>query len=256
MNVSLSHAVRIWKRDVTLYRRTWKLTFLPQFFTPLFYLVAMGFALGIYIGDSIEGYDYIQYIAPGLAASAAMNASAFELTFNTFVKMNFARLYDAVITTPLEPEDVALGEIFWAVTRSVLYGLIFLTVMVVLGLVRHPANIPLTVVAFALTGLSIGMVALIFTGLVSDIDMFSYFFNLFLVPLFLFSGIFFPINVLPPAAQAIAWFTPLLHGVEMTRALTLTGDLQTAWWNGVWLVVFSALLLPVAIRLFRRRLII
>lgn len=252
---SLRHAMRVWRRNLILYERTWKMSLAPQFLNPLFYLVAMGFALGAFIGREVEGFSYVEYIGPGLAVYAAMNAAAFELTFNTFIKMNFARLYDAVISTPVEPEDVAVGEIAWAVTRSVLYGAIFLFIMFLLGHVPEPTA-PLAVVAFGLTGLSIGLVALIYTSLVPDIDLFSYFFNLFLIPLFLFSGIFFPIEILPELAQQIAWFTPLLHAVNMSRALILTGDMVLALQSGIWLVVFSAILLPVAINMFRRRLVL
>jgi lipooligosaccharide transport system permease protein len=252
---SIRHSMRVWRRNFILYQRTWKISLAPQFLNPLFYLVAMGFALGAFIGKEIDGYSYVQYIGPGLAVYAAMNAAAFELTFNTFIKMNFSRIYDAVIATPVEPQDVALGEVTWAVTRSVLYGAIFVFIMFLLG---HVAQVtaPLAVIAFALTGLSIGLVALIYTSLVADIDLFSYFFNLFLIPLFLFSGIFFPIDVLPELAQQIAWFTPLLHAVNMSRALILTGEIEVAIRSGIWLTVFSLILAPVAINLFRRRLVL
>ncbi len=248
-------ASRVWRRNVTLYRRSWKLTFLPQFLQPVFYLIAFGYGLGFFIRAEVNGFSFVEWMAPGLAASAAMNAAAFELTFNVFGKFSWSRLYESVITTPLEPEDVALGEIMWGVTRAVLYGAVFFMVMLALGHVRQPYA-PLAFVAFALTGLAVGMVALIFTGLITDMDFFSYFFNLFLIPLFLFSGIFFPIDLMPSAAQKIAWMTPLHHGVEMTRAATLTGDVGAMFGHGLWLVVFSLLLFLPTINLFRRKLII
>lgn len=247
-------AIRVWRRNVTLYRRSWKLTFLPQFLQPVFYLIALGFGLGLFIGRQVEGFDYVEFIAPGLAASAAMNGAAFELTFNVFGKFTWSRLYESVITTPLEPEDVVLGEIMWAVTRSVLYGGVFFAVMIGLGHVRQPFA-PAALVAFALTGLSVGLIGLLFTCLINDMDFFSYFFNLILIPLFMFSGIFFPIDVMPEAAQAITWFTPLYHGVEMTRAASLTGDVNAIWGHGLWLLVFSLLLFLPVINLFRRKLV-
>ena len=240
---------------MTLYRRTWKLTFLPQFLQPIFYLIAIGYGLGSLIGREIKGFEYVEYIAPGLAASAAMNAAAFELTFNVFGKFSWSRLYESVITTPLEPEDVALGEIMWGVTRAVLYGAVFFAVMLGLGHVQQPYA-PIAFVAFALTGLAVGLVAIIFTGIITDMDYFSYFFNLFLIPLFLFSGIFFRIETMPYPARVAAWLTPLHHGVEMTRHATLEGDVGAILGHGLWLVVFSLLLFLPAINLFRRKLII
>lgn len=251
---SLRLATRVWRRNLTLYRRSWKLTFLPQFLQPVFYLIALGFGLRLFIGREVDGFDYVHYIAPGLAASAAMNGAAFELTFNVFGKFTWSRLYESVITTPLEPEDVAMGEIMWAVTRSVLYGGVFFVVMIGLGHVSQPYA-PLALVAFALTGLSVGLIGLLFTCLINDMDFFSYFFNLVLIPLFLFSGIFVPINLMPRAAQVITWYTPLYHGVEMTRAASLTGDVGALFGHGLWLVIFSLILFLPTLNLFRRKLV-
>jgi lipooligosaccharide transport system permease protein len=182
-----------------------------------------------------------------------MNGAVFETTFNVFVKLRFAKLYDAVITTPLEPEDVAAGELLWAVTRSVIYGTAFLIVMGVLGYVHEWAVI-FAPLAAALIGLSFGLIGLVFTALTPTIDLFSYFFTLFITPLFLFSGIFFPVSRLGSAAF-IAWFSPLYHGAELMRGLILTGDLGWAAAHALWLVLFSVLVIPPAINLMRRRLV-
>jgi lipooligosaccharide transport system permease protein len=254
-SVSPRRARRMWERDLTLYRRSWKLNVLPNFFEPILYLLSIGLGLGLYIGDRILGVDYVEFIAPGLAAAAAMNGAVFEATFNVFVKLRFAKLYDAVITTPLEPEDVAVGELAWAVTRSFIYGTAFLAVMLVLGFVHSPWAL-LAPVGLLLTGVAFGLIGLIFTSLIPQIDLFSYFFTLFITPLFLFSGIFFPIARLPAAAQPVAWFTPLHHGVELVRALTLTGDAGLAGLHGLWLLGFSALLYAPAVNLMRRRLVV
>jgi lipooligosaccharide transport system permease protein len=246
-------ALRMWKRDALLYKRSWKRNVLPNFFEPLLYLVSIGLGLGLYVGQQILGVDYVDYIAPGLAAAAAMNGAVFETTFNVFVKLRFAKLYDAVITTPLEPEDVAAGELLWAVTRSIIYGVTFVLVMVFFGYVHYWAVI-FTPLAVALIGLSFGLIGMVFTALTPTIDLFSYFFTLFITPLFLFSGVFFPTERLG-AAEPIAWFSPLYHAAELMRGLILTGDLTSAAGHTLWLVVFSALVFPPAINLMRRRLV-
>jgi lipooligosaccharide transport system permease protein len=251
--VWLPGTVRMWKRDALLYKRSWKRNVLPNFFEPLLYLLSIGLGLGVYVSNQILGVAYADYIAPGLAAAAAMNGAVFETTFNVFVKLRFAKLYDAVITTPLEPEDVAAGELLWAVTRSVIYGTAFLIVMTALGYVHYWAVI-LAPAAAALVGLSFGLIGLIFTSLTPTIDLFSYFFTLFITPLFLFSGIFFPVSRLGSAAF-VAWFSPLYHGAELMRGLILTGDLGWAAAHALWLILFSALVLPPAINLMRRRLV-
>ncbi|MGH8907731.1 MAG: ABC transporter permease [Egibacteraceae bacterium] len=242
-------------RNVTLYRRSWKLNILPQFFEPLLYLLSIGFGLGLYIGQQVAGVDYVLFIAPGLLAAAAMNGAVFEVTYNVFIRLRFVHLYDAVITTPLEPEDIALGELAWAVIRSLLYGTVFLLVTALLGYVRSPWALAAPL-AVALIGLAFATLGMVYTGLVSKIELFTYFFTLFITPLFLFSGIFFPFQNLPAVARWVAWLTPLHHGVETLRALMLTGDVPTAVAHALWLLAFSALLFPPAINLFRRRLIV
>jgi lipooligosaccharide transport system permease protein len=251
---STTGALRLWRRNATLYRRAWRRNILPNFFEPVLYLLSIGLGLGLYVGRSILGVDYVVFIAPGLIAAAAMNGAVFEVTYNVFVKLRFAKLYDAIVTTPLEPEDVALGELLWAVTRSLIYGLAFLTVTAALGYVESGWAV-LAPLGVALVGLAFGLIGLIVTSLIPSIDLYSYFFTLFVTPLFLFSGIFFPISDLPDALQPVAWLTPLLHGVELLRALCLSGNLAAAAGHALWLACFSALLYPPAINLLRRRLI-
>ena len=254
-DVSWPQAFRMWQRDALLFRRGWRLFVLPNFFEPVLYLLSIGLGLGLYVGQQILGVDYVVFIAPGLAAASSMNGAVFEVTYNVYIKLKYVRLYDAVITTPLEPEDAAAGEIAWAVTRSLMYGVSFVMVMAVLGYVRSPWGL-LSPVALALIGLGFSSLGMVVTATIPRMELYTYFFTLFITPMFLFSGIFFPIERLPAAAQPVAWFTPLHHGVEMLRALCLTGDIAGAGGHALWLAVFAALLFPPAINLFRRRLII
>ena len=253
-SVSLRSASRMWQRNAILFRRGWKRYALPNFLEPVLYLLAIGIGIGVYIGDEVNGVPYVDFMAPGLAASSAMYGAIFETTYNVFVKLRFAVMYDAVITTPLEPEDVAMGELMWAVTRSAIYGGTFLLVLSLLGHARSPLTL-LGFVMLPLIGLAMGLLGMIFTAIIVDIDRYTYFFNLFVIPLFLFSGIFFPVENLPDWAEWLAWLTPLYHGVAMSRALVLYGDLASALLHALWLVVFSAILIPPALNLFRRRLV-
>ncbi|MDP8947936.1 MAG: ABC transporter permease, partial [Actinomycetota bacterium] len=125
---------RVWQRNVTIFRKYWKSIMAPNFIEPLLYLGALGLGLGAFIQQGgINGQSYIQYIAPGLLASNAMFAASFESTFNTFVKLKIDRIYDAIITTPVNAEDVVAGEYLWAGTRATLYGSGFLAVLTALG---------------------------------------------------------------------------------------------------------------------------
>ena len=254
-DVSYRNALRMWSRNTTLFRKGWKRFVLPNFLEPILYLLSFGFGLGLYVGSQILGVEYVDFIAPGLAATSAMYGAVFELTYNVYVKLQFGHVYDAVITTPLEAEDAAAGEILWGLTRSFLYGSAFVLVMVALGH-THSWTTVFAFVALPLVGLAVGLVALIYTCLVPVIDLFTYFFNLFIIPMFLFSGVFFPIDSLPVWAQTAAWFTPLHHGVELSRSLILTGDLVAALGHAGWLLTFCLVLYPVAVNLMRRRLVV
>ncbi len=252
-DVRIGAAWRLWQRNAAIYRRTWTLNILPNFFEPLLYLVAMGLGLGIYLRQ-IEGIPYLDFIAPGLVAVAAMNGASFEVTYNCFVKMHFGRVYEAVLATPLSVEDVALGELLWGATRSLIYGVVFLAIAAAFGVVHTPLVV-LAPVAIGLIGLLFAVMGLAFCAAIPLIDYFTYYWTIFLTPMFLFAGVFFPLDRLPAWVGAVAWFMPLHQGVILMRALMLTGDLAQAASAAAWLVVVTAVLLPLPLSLLRRRLV-
>lgn len=252
-DVSLRSAWRLWQRNASIYRRTYKLNIVPNFFEPFLYLVAMGLGLGAYL-DRIEGVRYLDFIAPGLVATAAMYGTSFEVTFNAFVKMQFGRVYDAVVATPLSVEDLGLGEILWGTTRSLSYGVVFLAIASLFGVV-HAWTALLAPIGIALIGLLFSVIGLAFTAVIPLIDYFTYYWTLFITPMFLFSGIFFPLDRLPGWVEAVAWFIPLHQGVNLMRALVLTGDLGAAGAAALWIVVVTAGLFVLPLNLLYRRLV-
>ena len=252
-DVKLGSAWHLWERNAAIYRRTYKLNILPNFFEPFFYLLAMGLGLGAYL-DRIGRFEYIDYIAPGLVATAAMYGTSFEVTFNCFVKMQFGKIYDAAMATPLTIEDVGLGELLWGTTRALIYGQVFVLIAALFGVVHTPLVL-LTPIAVALIGLMFSVIGLMFTAIIPLIDYFTYYWTLFITPMFLFSGIFFPVSGLPTWAQVLAWFMPLHHAVNLMRALTLTGDLGAALAAALWIAVLTGALFVLPLNLLRRRLV-
>jgi lipooligosaccharide transport system permease protein len=246
------HAASVARRNALVFSKLWKGALLPQFLDPLFYLVALGFGLGTYVA-SINGEDYRDFLAPGLIASAAMWAAAFECTYNVYLRMNETRLYDAVLSTPVEVQDLVAGDLTWSAIRSTIYGTVFLLVVTAFGLIESPWAVVLPPLV-ALGGLCMSVVAYTFTALIPRIDLYSYFFTLGITPMFLFSGIFFPFDELPRFAEVIAWFTPLYHSVEISRAMA-TGPGPMVLVHAAWLVVVSAALFVVPVRAVRRRLV-
>ena len=254
-NISPVAAARLWRRNLVAYSHSWQMNILPNFFEPFFYLLAIGFGLGRFV-ETIDGVEYALYIAPGLAATSAMFGAAFDVTFNVFVKLHFDRLYDAVAVTPLSPEDIVLGEMMWGMTRSMLYGLPFVVIASIFGLVDSWWVVA-SPLAIAAVGFCFSVIGLTFTSFIPTIDLFSYFFTLFITPMFLFSGIFFPIDTLPSWAQPITWFSPLYHAAALFRQLfgVFATDPLAALGHFAWLIGLGVLLFPVAPNVFRHRLV-
>ncbi|WP_425563086.1 ABC transporter permease [Microbispora amethystogenes] len=250
---SFALARRIWWRDLTLFRKSYRTTIVPNFFEPVFSLAALGIGLGFYVDGAALGSSYASFVAPGLLAVTAMNGAVFEVTYNVFVRLRHARSYDAAVTSPVEPPDIALGELMWALTRCLVYTGVYLAIVAALG--YAPASTaPLAVPALLPLGLVFACAGLIFTGAVRAINAYSYFYTLVLTPLTLLSGVFFPTRRLPPVLRAVAEASPLHHGVELSRALVITGDLPAAAGHLGWLVALSLVLLGPALYSLQRHL--
>jgi lipooligosaccharide transport system permease protein len=209
------------ERNLLVYRRVW-LVILSGFFEPVLYLFGIGYGVGSLVG-SVPGSQghavpYAVFVAPALMASSAMNGAIYDSTFNLFYKIKYARTYDAVLSTPVGTADVALGEIVWSVMRGSIYAVGFIVVMVAFRLVASPLAllaVPAAVfIGFAFAG--IGTAVTTFIRKWEDFDLIQ----LVLVPLFLFSATFFPIDAYPQALRTFVELTPLYHGVSLIRGLT------------------------------------
>jgi lipooligosaccharide transport system permease protein len=215
-------ALRMIERNLLVYKHGWLVLF-SGFFEPLFYLLSIGFGLGRLVGDVTgpggEPIPYALFVAPALLAASAMNGAITESTFNFFFKLNYDKTFASILTTPMSPADVSLGELAWALIRGALYTMGFIAVMVVMGLVRSPL-ILLTLPGALLIGFafaSVGMAATSFMRTWQDFDLIQ----LVVLPMFLFSGTFFPLDSFPEAARILIQLTPLYHGVDLLRGLSV-----------------------------------
>jgi lipooligosaccharide transport system permease protein len=254
MTVSLPHALAVWRRNASMYRRTWWLNLLPNFFEPVFYLVSIGIGVGAYIHE-MGGTSYAAFLAPGLVCVAAMNGASFEVTYNLFVRLTYEKQYDAMLTTPVQPDDVLVGEILWAVTRATIYGACFFLVVALFGLAPLPGALAALAV-IPLAGLLFAAIGVAFSLHIPAIELFSFYFTLFLTPLFLFSDVFFPLQErLAGGWLWVAEVLPLLHPVRLARAaFGQGGSWLTAAWDLTYILVVSAALLAWARRAVRARL--
>jgi lipooligosaccharide transport system permease protein len=217
------------------------------------YLAIMGLGLGAYL-TQIDGMSYVQFIAPGVAASAVMFGAILETSYNAFVRIHVRKVFEAAVTTPLSVGDVVVGEYLWGATRGTIYGAVFMVVMSVFGLVASWWAL-LTPVVFILGALTFAVLGMTYTSFTSNIEHFNIFWTGVMTPMFLFGGIFFPFTALPEWAQVIGWCLPLSHMVAATRELVM-GDVGwvTIGHIGV-LVAFTAALFWVPVRRLSRRLL-
>jgi lipooligosaccharide transport system permease protein len=208
-------------RSALASRSVW-LAIVSGFFEPLFYLMAMGQGLGSLIGTVAgpagQQLSYATFLAPGLLAASAMNGAVYDATFSFFIKLKYAKLYDAMLATPLGPVDIALGEIGWSLIRGLMYSAGFLGIMLAAGLISSPwafLALPAALfVAFAFA--AIGIAATSFMRSWQDFDLVQ----LAVLPMFLFSATFFPLSVYPRGVQWVVQAFPLYHAVALMRGLT------------------------------------
>lgn len=250
--MNLKRALRVWQRNFKVYTKLYKSSIALNFVEPVMYLAAMGLGLGGYV-EEINGVPYIHFLAPGIIASSAMFAATFESTFGTYVRWYYQKTFDGILATPVSPTDLVVGELMWCATKAFIYGTIITIVISVLGLVSSPWIILAPAVAF-LTGLVFASLGHIAASMVPGIDSFSYYTTMFITPLFLFSGVFFPLDQFPDYVIWIANITPLYHVVNLTRGLAL-GELAGLWIDLLWLVATCAILMPIAFGKLKNRLV-
>jgi lipooligosaccharide transport system permease protein len=248
---------RMAQRNILVYRHQW-IIILSGVFEPLFYLLGIGLGIGAIVRDVAlaDGtvIPYAAYVAPALMATAAMNGAVFETIFNVFFKLNYAKTYDGVLATPMGITEIALGELIWALLRAVLYAVAMFLVMLPMGLVLSPLGV-FTIPAALLVAATFAAAGLAGTSYLRTVNDFDIPMGLVVMPMFLFSGTFFPITIFPEPIQLVIQVTPLYHGINLIRGLSTglfdAGDLLSV----AYLVAFFAVCLWIAMRQMERRLI-
>lgn len=250
--VNIKRAFRVWQRHLSVYTRLYRSSIALNFVEPALFLVAFGIGLGAFVKD-IDGVPYIKYIAPGIIASSSMFAATYECTYGTYVRMTFQKTFDAILATPVNINDLIAGELMWAATKSMFYGTVIIIAISAFRLVDSLMVVVIIPILFV-SGLIFAEISVICASIVPGIDSFNYFYTLFITPMFLFSGIFFPLNVLPPAVGKIAFWTPLYHLTNICRSL-VWGKAQGVLQGLIWLALAVLLIAPLTFILMRRRII-
>ena len=240
-------------REVANFRTFWKATTFSSVLEPVVYLLAFGLGLGATIVDRVDGLDYVEYVGTGMVATAVIFSSAFPAMFGTFVKERFQRTYDAILAAPVDVEELVTAEMLWIGLRSGFFGCFPLLVSMLFGLDPAPGMLLVPLFAF--------ITALIFAGFgmavaasVAKIDQFNYVTTLFITPLFLVAGTFFPIDQLPEGVQVASQLNPLHHLVVLVRHSCFGFEWEDLLRVGV-LMAFAVVAWRVAVHRMEKRLI-
>lgn len=252
-----ARAFRVWQRNFGVYRKTWKISFIPPLLEPLLYILAFSLGLAVMVGDiALAGRSipYTTFIAPALVAVAIMYNAFFETTYNSFVRMYYQKTFDALLATPLNLEEIILGEILWAATKAVIATVLMATVIALCGLLDFPGTFLLLPLAL-LGGLLFAALGMVCTALSPGIETFNLPVFLFITPMFLFSATFFPLQNLPEWAQGVALAMPLTHLVLLVRGCALHLWDASLWFSLLYLLMATLTAIPVAIVLMVRRIV-
>jgi len=250
-------ARRLVERNIMVYRHQW-IIIVSGAFEPIFYLVGIGLGLGgivreVPLSDG-RVVPYVTFVAPALVATAAMNGAVFETIFNVFFKLNFAKTYEGVLATPMGITEIAIGEMLWALMRAALYAVAMFVIMLVAGLILSPWA-ALMVPAALLVAAAFAAAGLAGTSYLRTVNDFDVPMGLIVMPMFLFSGTFFPISIYPWFIQGFMQATPLYHAISLIRGLS-TGIVGWAQvWDLGYLLAFFAICLWIAMRQMERKLI-
>ncbi len=220
---SLARSRRIVQRNMVVCKHVW-MAIVSGFFEPVFYLLGVGVGLGALVPD-IDGVAYSAFVAPGLLAASCMNGAINDGFFNVHFKLHVQKTYDGILATPMRVPDVALGEALWALIRSSIYAGAFLLVVLALGIaLGRPMLLSrwavLALPAAILASASFAAIALCLTSIARKVEDFDIVMGLFVMPMFLLSGTFFPISQFPESVQRVVQTLPLYHAVAMLRQLT------------------------------------
>lgn len=220
-------AFSVFRRNLLVWKKLALPSLLGNLADPMIYLFGLGYGLGGLL-PPIEGLPYIAFLAAGTVCAATMNAASFEALYSAFSRMNVQRTWEAIMNAPLTLDDVLAGECLWAAAKASLSGIAILAVIWALGYVSSPLTLWALPVIF-LTGLCFAALGLIITALSPSFDFFMYYFTLFITPMVLVCGVFFPVDQLPALVQSVAGWLPLAHSVSLIRPLVF-GQVPTHPW--------------------------
>lgn len=250
--------LRVVEAEARIYRRTWRGSVFTSFLNPVLYLLAMGVGLGTLVDanlpEGLEDIGYLAFLAPGLLVATAMQTGAGEGAWKVMAGIRWLKTWKARLATPIGVHQLLSGHLLWSGIRVLMVSVIFAVVMSVFRVAPLLQSL-IAVVPALLVGISMAALTTAFTVSAKEVAYLPLYFRFVVIPMFLFSGVFFPISQLPNWLQPVAYITPLYHGVDMARAIVLGTEPNIAPWVSVtYLVALTAIGSYLAIRPLRKEL--
>jgi lipooligosaccharide transport system permease protein len=245
--------VAVWRRNLLVHLRTWKVQVIAPVIEPIFSVLAFGWGVGALVTSRVQNVPYLTFVGAGILAFTVIMRAMFETTYGAYFRMVYQSTYDAILATPVEAESLAFAEILWAVSKALIDALIILLILVIFGAATSPwaalAPVPLVFGSFFIAGLSLGI-----TAHVHDIDSYNFYMAVFFSLIFL-CGAWFPIDVLPRPLQFVAWTLPTTSAIDLTRAFLTGSFLKRHIFEALYLLFMAVVFTEWAMRSLRRRMV-
>jgi lipooligosaccharide transport system permease protein len=251
--INLRDALAVWRRDVEVHLRLWKMNLIAPAIEPVFSVLAFGWGLGALVAGKVSGISYLSFVGAGILGLTVLMRAMFETTYAAYFRMVYQSTYDAILATPVEAESLAFAEILWAITHAAFDTLIIMIVLVVFGAATSwwaiLAPWPLLVGSIFIAGFSLAV-----TAHVHDIDAFNVYMAAFFTVM-LICGCWFPVEVLPYWLQIVAWIIPLTESIDLTRAFLTGHFLSRHVYEAAYLLIFAVVACEWAMKSLRRRMV-
>ena len=251
--INLRDALAVWRRNVVVHLRLWKLNMVAPIIEPVISVLGFGWGIGALVAGKVSGSSYLTFAGAGILGITVLMRAMFETTYAAYFRMVYQSTYDAILATPVDAESLAFAEILWAVTHALFDTIIILAVLTVFGAATSPwailAPLPLLVGAVFMAGLSLGI-----TAHVRDIDAFNVYMAVFFSTMYV-SGAFYPLDVLPVWLQIPARVLPMTESIELTRAFLTGRFLPRHLYEAAYLVISAVVACEWAMRSLRKRMV-
>ncbi|MBD0370817.1 MAG: ABC transporter permease [Pyrinomonadaceae bacterium] len=251
--IDLGDVLSVWRRNLLVHLRTWKVQMVAPIMEPIFSVLAFGWGVGALVTSRVQNVPYLTFVGAGILAFTVIMRAMFETTYASYFRMVYQSTYDAILATPVEAESLAFAEILWAVTKALMDAVIILFILIIFGAATSPwaalAPLPLLLGSFFIAGLSLGI-----TAHIHDIDSYNFYMAIFFSLIFL-CGAWFPIDVLPRPLQVLAWALPITSAIDLTRALLTGRFLPRHVLEAFYLLVMALVFTEWAMRSLRRRMV-